>query len=69
MVNAFLNPYIGTSKAMSILRKQGYGKITRTTIIHWVKKYNLGIKVGGIWKIDEKKFEKFLKEGTQNREK
>lgn len=57
---------ITTTKAMSIFKDQGHGKITRATIISWIRKYKLGVKIGGHWYVKRKKFEKFLKKGASN---
>jgi hypothetical protein len=55
-----------TTKAMKILRDKGVGKITRATLISWIEKYDLGIKIGGSWRLNEVKFQRFLKKGTHS---
>lgn len=57
---------ITTTEAITLLKKQGYGTVTKPTTINWLRQYNLAIKLGGRWQIDKKKFEKFLLQGTQN---
>ena len=52
--------YISTSEAKQILDKSGLGKVTTTTMIIWTKKYILGKKIGGRWKIDAEKFASFI---------
>lgn len=39
--------------------------VSRTAIVSWVDKYNLGYKLGGRWIVDEEKFENFIK-GKRN---
>ena len=60
--------YITPDEARQLYRKAGYGKVSKVTIIDWCKKYSLGIKVGGRWKVDKEKFERFLREGTYSEE-
>lgn len=35
--------------------------VSLPTIIKWCRKYKIGIKVGGSWRIDPEKLERFLK--------
>ncbi|GAN33554.1 MAG: hypothetical protein DYG83_09530 [Candidatus Brocadia sp. AMX2] len=42
-----------------MLKKQGY-TVTKTTVINWLRQYNLAIKPGGRWQIDKNKFVNFL---------
>lgn len=35
--------------------------VSLPTIIKWCRKYKIGIKVGGSWRIDPEKLEHFLK--------
>lgn len=60
--------YITPEAARELHEKAGYGKIGKFTVIDWCKKYGLGIKIGGRWKVNGRKFERFLKEGTYNDE-
>lgn len=36
-------------------------QVSRTTAISWCKKYNIGIKIGGRWRVDPDKFEELMK--------
>ena len=56
--------FITPQQAIEIYRESGYGTISVFSIIEWVKKYGLGVKVGGRWKIDKKQFTSFLERGT-----
>lgn len=56
--------YLSTTLAMKLLKAKGFGQVTRATVISWIDKYKLGIKIGGSWRIDAVKFDVFLKKGT-----
>lgn len=56
--------YITPLEAVRIHRRSGFGNIGKFTVITWIKKYGFGLKIGGRWKVDKKKFERFLREGT-----
>ena len=49
--------YISMPEALEIYEH----KITKWTMIAWCKKYGIGIKVGGRWKIDPDKLALLLK--------
>src|SRR5574341_1431240 len=51
---------ISTEEAMQILKDSELGTITKATLVNWIRKYRLGRKVGGRWRIDEDKFLKHL---------
>ena len=59
-----MTEYITPNDAMQLHEQAGFGKVGKFTIIDWCKKYKLGIKIGGRWKVNKKRFERFLKEGT-----
>ena len=59
--------YITPQDAIVLYRKSGFGNIGKVSVVAWVKKYELGLKIGGRWKIDKVKFEKFLREGTDEK--
>jgi hypothetical protein len=59
--------YITAKEAIVLHRKSGYGNISKVSIYGWAKKYGLGIKIAGRWKIDQEKFENFLR-GELNEE-
>jgi len=56
-----MKKYIDTAEALEICKKAGVG-ISRPTMISWAIKYGLGKKIGGRWKIDPEKLNKFLQE-------
>jgi len=61
-----INPdrrYIDVTKAIGITFSFGLGKPSRPTIASWLVKYDLGVKVGGQWRIDEQRFKEFLRSG------
>jgi hypothetical protein len=58
---------INTNQAIEIVISQGI-HCTRTSLLTWVNKYQLGKKVGGRWYIDSIRLEKFL-EGKSGVEK
>lgn len=51
---------ISTKEAMEVITDNELGTITRATLIHWIKEYKLGKKIGGRWRIDEDRFLKYL---------
>ncbi len=53
---------IKTKDALEILEEKG-NPIVKATLINWIKKYHLGIKIGGQWRIDKEKFENFIENG------
>ena len=40
-----------------VARKYG---ISRTTVINWAKDFEIGVKVGGRWRVSEEKLQKVL---------
>jgi len=60
--------YITSTEALEIIKRSwlaesgGY-KPNLTTLIGWVKKYNLGFKFAGKYRIDKVKLIGFLKQG------
>jgi len=58
-----MDKYISIQEAVKECEER-YGSVTNVTIIEWTKRYCLGIKLGGRWKIDKERFKRFLKEGT-----
>lgn len=58
------NKEITTTEALKIVRKQpNMEKTTRVSIITWCKKYDLGKKYIGRWRIDASKLKFFLEKG------
>lgn len=57
---------ISTVEAEHFLKSLGYGVPTRTTLISWIRKYKLGIKIGGGWRIYADQWRIFLKLGDKN---
>lgn len=60
--------YITPAEAARLHEQAGYGSVGKFTVIQWIKQFRLGLKIGGRWKMDKAKFEKFLKEGTYREE-
>ena len=58
------HPYITVDEAMELHKKAGFGIVVTSTMRTWLKKYGFGLKIGGRWKVDKKKFERFLAKGT-----
>jgi hypothetical protein len=54
--------YIGTPEALRIASEKGY-TITLMTMITWIKKYKLGEKFFGNYKIEKERLLKLLKDG------
>jgi len=52
--------WINTNQAIQIIREHDIS-CTRTSLLMWIGKYQLGKKVGGRWYIDSVRLEKFLK--------
>ena len=54
--------YIGTTEAKELIKDRFplNSLPTLPTIITWIKKYNLGFKFGGRWKINKELFMEFL---------
>jgi hypothetical protein len=53
--------YITPQEAIDMIFQVGFGRPTVATIHNWSRKYKIGIKVGGQWRIDKEKLENFLK--------
>jgi len=63
-----MNKFITTPEALKIIRQIiGRDIITLPTLIAWIKKYNLGRKIGSRWFINETTFIKYLE--TNEKEK
>lgn len=56
--------YITPSEAIVIHKRAGFGPVGKFTIVDWCKKHGIGLKIGGRWRVDKEKFERFLREGT-----
>ena len=52
--------YITPAQAVEIYEEKGYGRVGKFTIVDWCSRYGIGLKIGGRWKIDPKKFEQLL---------
>jgi len=59
--------FITPAEAAEVHFNAGHGTVHYFTILEWIKKYGLGIKVGGRWRVDAEKFDKFLRTGTYER--
>ncbi|HEB41930.1 MAG TPA: hypothetical protein ENI08_02845 [Candidatus Dependentiae bacterium] len=59
--------YINPKQAIELYREMGYGEISIFAVVDWTKRYSLGVKPGGRWKIDKLAFKTFLQKGTYNR--
>lgn len=55
--------YISTNDAIRLVFQAGFGIVSNQTIISWVKKHNLGRKVGGRWKISKARLIQYLAGG------
>lgn len=56
---------INTTEALDIIRKhQGLEKTTLPSLILWCKRYDMGSKFIGRWRIDKEKLLTFLEKGT-----
>lgn len=55
---------ISATKAIKIAEENGV-KLTRTTLIVWLEKYDLGKKIAGRWYVNHEKFVKFV-QGSMN---
>jgi len=60
--------YLTPAEAVALYEEKGYGQVGKFTIVDWCKRYNIGLKIGGRWKIDRQKFEQMLIGGTYNRD-
>lgn len=60
--------YITPAKAVALHEEKGYGQVGKFTIVDWCKRYGIGLKIGGRWKIDKQKFEQMLAGGTYDRD-
>lgn len=56
--------YIDTVEAQQIILDAGFGTKSNQTIISWIKRHNLGKKIGGRWALDKSKFERFIEGGS-----
>lgn len=56
--------FIKPKEAAILHKEMGYGYKSYFAIVEWVKRYGLGVKVGGRWKVDKEKFINFLEKGT-----
>jgi len=56
---------ISTNEAVKIIEEDYQYNITRPTIINWIEKYGIGIKIGGRWRIAEAKLRNFLEKGVK----
>lgn len=52
--------FVSTVKAVEMVNKLGYGKISRDTIIYWCKNSKIGKKIGGRWKVNIYALKTFL---------
>lgn len=57
--------YIGTTEALKMASEKGY-PITLMTMIVWIKKYNLGEKFLGNYRIEKMRLLKLLQDGKIN---
>lgn len=60
--------YITPAEAVIMHEEKGYGHIGKFTVVDWCKRYSLGLKVGGRWKVDKQKFEQMLTGGLNGRD-
>ena len=60
--------YITPTEAVALHEEKGYGQVGKFTIVDWCKRYDIGLKIGGRWKIDKQKFEQMLAGGTYDRD-
>lgn len=51
---------ITTTEAMVVAADHGH-TVTRVTMINWIKRRGIGVKVGGRWFVDKVKLLEFLK--------
>jgi len=56
--------YITPAEAVKLYEEKGYGWVGKFTIVDWCKRYDIGLKIGGRWKVDKQKFEQMLIGGT-----
>ena len=58
--------WISTNRAIKIVVESGI-PCTRTSMISWIREYDLGRKYGGRWYVDKGKLEKYLKGEAQRK--
>lgn len=51
---------ISTEEAINTFTENELGTVTKPTIITWIRKFKLGKKIGGRWRISEEKYLKFI---------
>ncbi len=62
-----MKKYITTNEALEIIKNSWLAesfKPNLTSLITWIKKYNLGYKFAGRWQVDRNKLEKFMGKGN-----
>ena len=55
-----MNNYISTKEAAE------QAEVTEPTMINWCRRYGIGIKVGGRWRVDPVQLKRMLEEGVQD---
>ena len=60
--------YIAPAEAVAMHEEKGYGHIGKFTVVDWCRRYGLGLKIGGRWKVDKEKFERMLTGGFNDRD-
>jgi hypothetical protein len=53
--------YINTQEALKRIGELRVYTPSLPTLIEWIKKYDLGHKVGGRWRVNKEKLDKFMK--------
>lgn len=57
--------YIDTTAALKRAAEVYPKGISLPTLIRWIEIWDIGMKVGGRWQVDEVKLDKMLKDGNQ----
>jgi hypothetical protein len=57
-----MSEYISTKEAAV------QAEVTEPTMINWCRRYGIGIKVGGRWRVNPLQLKKMLEEGIQDDE-
>ena len=53
--------YITTKEAIDLIKEISQRTITKTTVYKWIRRYNIGYRMGGRWMINKKLLTKFIK--------
>ena len=68
-MRVWMKKFLSTAEAHIAIETELGDTISYPTLIDWIRKYEIGYKIGGRWRVDRIKLKSFLKGGNENKKK